>query len=147
MAPKYGKLVPVPRRSKSKMADKEQCVREFSSFLSRTAREMEGVLCQLKWRKENLMKKVWIGANSGNLTSKFASIKLTEYVPVHFTDLSVGFIKLMFIFSLIELKVRNSKLVHCPINPSHRIPASRLDKHLNVCRYTSKDIRPQARYL
>jgi len=57
---------------------------------------MEGVLCQLKWRKENLMK-----------------------------------------------KVRNSMLVHCPINPSHRIPASRLDKHLNVCRYTSKDIRPQ----
>ena len=51
------------------MADKEQCVREFSSFLSRTAREMERVLCQLKWRKENLMKKVWIGVILSNATS------------------------------------------------------------------------------
>ena len=78
MAPKYGKLVPVPRSSESKMADKEQCVREFSSFLSRSAREMEKVLCQLKWRKENLMKKVWKGAISGNATSKFASIDQTN---------------------------------------------------------------------
>lgn len=81
MPPKYGKLVPVPRKSKSKMADKEQCVGEFSSFLRRTAREMERVLCQLKWRKENLMKKVWIGAIWGNATSKFPSIiLLIEYM-------------------------------------------------------------------
>lgn len=44
------------------MADKEQCVREFSSFLSHTARELENVLCELRWKKENLMKKVWICA-------------------------------------------------------------------------------------
>lgn len=68
MPPIYGKLVQVPRMSESIMADKEQCVGEFSSFLSRTAREMEKVLCQLNWRKENLMKKVWIGAILGNAT-------------------------------------------------------------------------------
>ncbi|KAL9962394.1 hypothetical protein ACROYT_G031494 [Oculina patagonica] len=71
------------RKSKSKMAEKEQCVREFSSFLSRTAQEMEKVLCKFKWKKESLMK-----------------------------------------------KVNSSRLVHCPINPSHRIPTSRLEKHL-----------------
>jgi len=60
------------------MADREQCVREFSSFLSRSAHEMERVLCQLKWRKENLMKKVWIGAILGNATSKLASIDQTN---------------------------------------------------------------------
>ena len=84
------------------MADKEQCVREFSSFLSRTAREMEKVLCQLKWRKENLMKKVWIGAISGNMTSTFASIKLIEYMFNICTDLSVGFIELMFFFLILS---------------------------------------------
>lgn len=150
MPPIYGKLVQVPRMSESIMADKERCVGEFSSFLSRTAREMEKVLCQLKWRKENLMKKVWIGAILGNATWEFASIKL-DWVHAckllcinnyHFTGLSVGFVK--FVFSLIVYKVSTSKLVHCPINPSHRIPASSLDKHLNVCRYTSKDIRLQA---
>ena len=52
----------------------------------------------------------------------------------------------MLVLFLIKLKVSKSKVVHCPINPSHRIPASRLDKHLNVCRYTSKDIKPQARF-
>lgn len=40
------------------MADKEQCVGECSTFLSQTAREMEKVMCKLKWKKENLMEKV-----------------------------------------------------------------------------------------
>lgn len=145
MPPKYGKLVPVPWKSKSKMADKERSVQEFSLFLSRTAREMEKVLCQLKWTKESLMKQVWIGAISGKATSKFTSIKLRKCVP-HCEAYITGLTCLMFVFSLIKLKASSSKLVHCPINPSHRIPVSRLDKHLNVCRYTSKDIRPQARY-
>ena len=42
------------------MADKEQCVQEFSSFLSRSTREMENVLCTLKWKKEYLTNKVWL---------------------------------------------------------------------------------------
>ena len=43
------------------MADKEKCVDDLSSFLSRSAREMGKVLSRLKWKKENLLKQVWTG--------------------------------------------------------------------------------------
>nr|XP_058940266.1 U11/U12 small nuclear ribonucleoprotein 48 kDa protein-like [Pocillopora verrucosa] len=40
-------------------------------------------------------------------------------------------------------KVNSSKLIHCPYDFSHRIPASRLNKHLSLCQYKTKDINPQ----
>lgn len=47
------------------MAEKEHYVREISSFLSRTAEKVENVLSRLKWKKENLLKKVWICVTFG----------------------------------------------------------------------------------
>ena len=38
---------------------KEHCVREISSFVTHTATEMERILSRFKWRKEDLLKKVW----------------------------------------------------------------------------------------
>ena len=52
------------------MADKEQCVREFSSFLSQTSREMEKVMFKLKWKKDDLMEKV----RKGVFTYAFISL-------------------------------------------------------------------------
>ena len=45
-----------------------------------------------------------------------------------------------------SLKVNSSKLVYCPNDFSHRIPASRLHKHLSVCQYKAKGIKPQVQY-
>ncbi|KAM7425004.1 hypothetical protein ABFA07_023508 [Porites harrisoni] len=40
-------------------------------------------------------------------------------------------------------EANKSKIVHCPVNPSHRISTSRFEKHLSVCQYTSKGLKPQ----
>ena len=44
--------------SVAKMADKEKCITELSSFLTETARKVESILQKLKWKKETLLKEV-----------------------------------------------------------------------------------------
>ena len=43
----------------AKMADKEECITELSSFLTETARKVESILQKLKWKKETLLKEVF----------------------------------------------------------------------------------------
>jgi len=45
--------------SVAKMADKEKCITELSSFLTETARKVESILHKLKWKKETLLKEVF----------------------------------------------------------------------------------------
>lgn len=113
------------------MADKEEYITETSSFLTETARRVESILQKLKWKKETLLKEVFKNQQIREIT-----LIMRTKVPT----------TAMFYLCNLSLKANKSKIVHCPVNPSHRISTSRFEKHLSVCQYTSKGLKPQVKY-
>ena len=52
----------------AKMADKEKCITELSSFLTETARKVESILQKLNWKKETLLKEVFKNQQNRDIT-------------------------------------------------------------------------------